>query len=167
MSYTAYVAIYRQTSAVTVANTLTETSLLTSAYSLPANYLTVDKNIRIVAYGFKSKGAGATITFRIKVGSVIVGTTGAINIANTTNTGFQLIIDINIRTAGATGTAFTQGNIFNSTGGVGLQLFPITNTATSTIDTTVINNLDFTVEWSAASATNTVTLTNATIEIAN
>lgn len=150
--------IYTQTTSVTVANTVTETSLLTSTVTLPANFFTIGKQLNIKVRGFHSGASTPTIRIRVKLGSTVVLDTGVINSGNSTNAYFDIDGVICCRTTGATGTIMSQGYFTELGGGAGA--FGMTNTAASTIDTTASLVYDVTVEWGTASASNTITSTN-------
>lgn len=150
--------IYTQTTSVTVANTVTETSLLTSTVTLPANFFTIGKQLNIKVRGFHSGVSTPTIRIRVKLGSTVILDTGVINSGNSTNAYFDIDGVICCRTVGATGTVMSQGYFTELGGGAGA--FGMTNTAAATIDTTASLVYDVTVEWGTASASNTITSTN-------
>ena len=64
---------------------------------------------------------------------------------------------------------FGQGGtlFYDGTGIISSYVRPLLMTTTATINTTISNTIDVTYTWGTANAANTVTCTNATIEILN
>ena len=149
----------------TLANSVAETSLFSSAYTFPANYFVAGKSSRITLYGYRSKsGALATLQLKVKLGGTTILDTGAVTQPNITNEMFKLTGLITCRTTGAPGTFFSQGDVIVSSGALGNQYSPMRNTATASITTTGTLTLDVTAQWSVASLANTLSATNALIE---
>lgn len=159
-------SLFIQTQSVTVANTVTETAITGTGIgtlTLPANFLVAGKTIRLRGQGFNSSTGTPNITIKIKFGSTVILTTGVIATGNGTNDGFDFEGVITCRTTGGSGTVFSQGYYFElHTLGVKSDM---TNTATTTIDTTTTQALTATVEWGTAAAGNTITMTNFTMEV--
>jgi hypothetical protein len=159
--------LINQTSAVNVNNTVTETTLLASAYNLQANYLTVGKTLKFRASGVIGNTATPNIRFRFKIGSGTVCDTGAVAMSTITGSmAFDLSGYVTVRTIGGAGTAigFLRADYQTANG-----TSPISVTAgtvsTTTIDTTAVNALNLTVEWGTASGSNTITITNLIVEV--
>ena len=156
--------IFAQTQTVTIANSVTETTLVglgTGSVTLPANFFTVGKTITLRMWGFHSTVSNANITINVKLGGATVATTGAAASGNATNATFELQSMITCRTTGAGGTAFTQGyyDEYHVNGAkVGL-----TNTGTNAINTTIPLTLDVTATWGTMSASDTISATNFNI----
>ena len=95
------------------------------------------------------------------VAGVALGTTGAITTGSgVTNVPWRIHLDVDLWTDGATGTAKTQGICWLGTAVGAWTTTPIPNTAntsTVSIDTTTSKVLSVGAQWSAASASNTVT----------
>lgn len=158
-------ALFSQTASVTVANTTTETSLTnggSGSLTLPANFFIPGRTISLVMWGYHSSVANPNITVKVKFGSTVILTTGAVASGNSTNTAVKLDCTITCRTVGATGTVFAQGTYTEA--GTGANIFDMTNTATTTIDTTASQTVDITVQWGTASASNTITSTNVLLD---
>jgi hypothetical protein len=158
-------AIYTHTSVVTVANTVTETSILTSTYTLPANFFKVGKTLSIKLTGFHSAVSNPNINIKIKFGSTVILTTGTVSSGNSANAYCEINALITCYATGAVGTVSAQG-MYNELGG-GADAFPMTNTSTIAIDTTAAQVLDVTLTWGIASTSNTSTFTCGYIEIIN
>lgn len=161
------------TASVTVANTTTETSLSPAgagSRTIPAGVLTAGRSVRIQARGVMGSSGASNLTLKLKLGSTVIGATPATSPANPlTNRGWELDFTFTCRTTGSTGTIIGQG-MFRSrsdanTATGNLQGWELANTTTTTIDTTVPETFDITATYSAANATDTITLTNLTIEI--
>ena len=160
--------LFIQNSSVTVANTTTETSLLgtgVGSATLPANFAVAGRSIRVRSYGYISKTATPTATLRIKIGTVTIITSVGSLPSGLSNALVEFDFTFRFATIGATGTIIGQGSTKITSGAfvssVGRALVM---TAPATIDTTIANTLDVTYQWGTASASNTVTMTNATIE---
>jgi len=153
--------LYNQTTSVTVANSVVETSLLTSTTTLPANFFSASKQIVLRLRGYHSAVSNPTIRIKVKLGSVVVLDTTAIVSGNSTNEYFDIDGVICCRTTGATGTVMGQG-FYLECGGGGNH-FGMVNTSAVTIDTTTTQVFDITVQWGTASASNTITATNGYI----
>jgi hypothetical protein len=95
----------------------------------------------------------------VKSGSVVLVDTGNINMPGLTNQHFELNMDFTIRAIGAAGVAsIASGGQFTyikdaSTAYEGVDFSVINNT---TFDTTVLNTLTITAEWSAADPLNSI-----------
>ena len=160
--------LFTQTASVTVANTTTQTTLLdggVGSVTLPVNFFYPGRTLRITLYGYHSTVANPNITMRVKFGSTTILTTGAVASGNSTNTAIKLEGFVTCRTDGATGTVIGQGTYTEAGGGA--NIFDMTNTATTTIDTTASQTVDITVQWGTASASNTITSTNVILEYLN
>lgn len=157
---------FTQTATGTVANTTTETALTAAgkgSLEFPAGFLRIGSKIKISGSGLHSAVATGTLTIRIKLGSTVMLTTGAITSGIDTNGLFNIEATMTIRTIGASGTIFSQG-MYQEDGAV-FSIFEMTNTAAVTIDTTTSQTLSITAEWSTASATRSISLTNLSVDI--
>ena len=153
-------SLFSQIATVTVANTVTETTLLgagSGSVIIPAGFFTAGRTIKIKGFGYYSATSTPNITIKIKFGSTTILTTGAAASGNDTNG--------TCRTIGATGTVQSQG-LFQEVGAAAIG-FPMVNTSTNTIDTTITQTVGITVTWGAASAGNTISLSNLIIEVIN
>lgn len=157
---------FTQTASVTVANTITETTLTGSgigSLTLNANYLTVGKSIRIRASGFHSAVSNPNIRIRVKFGSTTILDTTSVSSRNSTNGGWTIDAVIACRTTGVSGTVIGQGQ-YTETGG---NVHQMVNTTTTTVNTTTSQAITVTAEWGTASASNTITCTNLEVEALN
>lgn len=155
----------------TIANTGTETTLFgtleaAATKTLPANFLQIGKSIRITICGIYSTTAAPTLDIKVKLGSTIILDTTVDTAATTvTNQQFELTAIITCQTIGGTGTVIGQGVFVNNSTSITASSWAMTNTATTTIDTTTTQVIDVTATWGTASTSNTITATNAIIEI--
>jgi hypothetical protein len=151
---------WKKTASTVVSNTVVETSLLDpgiGSRTLQANSLYEGCTIRVRVSGYFSTTATPTLRLKVKLGAVLVLDTTAVATASSVSDGlFELEADITCRSLGATGTVFAQG-----TAVLGEAIVPLCNITTATIDTEAANILDITCTWGTASASNTVTATNA------
>lgn len=160
--------VFIQTTNKTVANTVTETSLIDGGVgqlTIPANFFTVGKTLKFELLGFHSATSNPTLRVRVKIGSVTVCDSGAVSTANSTNDLVQLNAMITCRTTGVSGEVHGHG--YWQELGSGFNNFQMVNTSPVVIDTTATNTFDITVEWGTASASNTITSTNVIIWVIN
>lgn len=163
--------LFIQTSSVTVANTTTETALTdggVGSLTLPANFFVVGRSLRIVGNGYHSNTNGDSLRIKVKLGSTVLLDTGAQTSGTSTNDGFIINAHITCRTIGASGTVMAQGEYKEYTGTPSAHdTYELVNTSTTTIDTTTSQAISVTAQWGTASASDTITLTNFTVECLN
>lgn len=148
-----------------VASTTTETIIFPDV-TVPANYMQDGRCLRLSAFGKLSNTASATITFALRWGGVagtLLATTEAITPgAAVTNINWYLDAFIQTRTNGATGTLLVIGTAHLSlTSSTSFsQVFGVSGfdaPAAVTCDLTADTALSLTADWSANSASNTLT----------
>jgi len=160
---------FTQTASVTVGNSTTETTLFGAgqgSLTLPINTLATGKRVRWTLMGVISDTGTPTLNLRIKVGGATIASTGAVALVGTVvNRVFRLQFELTCRSIGASGTVIGQGSFWydNSTN-LGTTE-GIAMTATATVDTTAQLTLDATAEWGTADPADTLTVTNATVEV--
>ena len=149
--------------------TLTDISVAPQ-FTLPANFLQAGSALRFTAFGVFSTTVTPTLLLGVYYGGVAgvaLATTGAITTGSgVTNVPWRLELTTDIRTTGTSGTAMSQGFCLFGTSVSAASFLPVPNTAlaTVTVDTTAAKVLSIGAQWSAASASNTVTLHGFTIE---
>jgi hypothetical protein len=138
-----------------IANTLTETTISIS-YTVPANYLTAGKMIRLTAWGRYSASGTPALTIRAKLGAVVLVPTSQGVFNNAANRSWRVDATFLCTVAGASGTVHgnSLGNIQDASNLITMHA----NNAT--VDTTAANTLSITMQWGTASASNTI-LANA------
>jgi hypothetical protein len=145
-----------------VTNTTTETNILgtgVGSLSVPANAFIVGDSFHATIIGHLSSKNNDDLRIRVKSGSVLLADTGSINMPALTDKHFELNIDFTIRAIGAAGVAsIASGGQFTYNRNTGFNFegadFSIINN--TTFDTTVLNTLTITAEWSAANTTNSI-----------
>lgn len=163
-------------SSTTVANTASESALAT--VTIPANSATVGQVYRMRAWGTFGVTGTPTLSFHARLGGVggtSIGSTGAQTIQSgvTARTWFTEL-HIAPLTTGSTATWFA--NYHHKMAGVLAGSPPFVNdtgeittildgTQTETRDSTIANDLVLTAQWSAASASNTITCFAFTTEL--
>lgn len=164
--------IYRSIADKTVANTLTETSLVGTGVpgqsgTLGANFFNVGSSLRWRLMGYLSDTGTPTLQIKVKLGSTIIYDTTAITLPNLSgNQLFFMEGRSTCRTTGATGTVFSTSEVFCNTGASSLgNLDLIVPTAAVTIDTTVSQTFDVTATWGTASASNSITINNFSLDL--
>ncbi len=153
-----------------VVNTITETNF-DKNYTIPADDCQPGKVYRITArglYGTQNWGINpaSTLTIRVKIGSTVVASTGAINPgANRVNRQWTLDFNITCITAGSSGSVEGQGIFRLFTAAATEAESEVSNTATiGAINFTTAQTLQLSAEWSAAYANSTVTIRQLVIE---
>jgi len=178
--------VQAQSDGAALTNTITETSILPgqAKYTLAANFLDyIGKTLRVRASGRISTvvTAPGTMTFRVKFGSIAVGTSPAfaLNVVAKTNVTWVLEWSLTTRTLGQTTTAtlmhtgmWTSEAVIGSpvpgTGGSGSLLIPASAPAVGTgFDSIVANVVDLSAQWSTASASNSIQLHQYALESIN
>jgi len=165
--------LFTQTNSVTHGTSASEVSIVGTGQgtvTLPVNWFTVGKTIKLTAYGYYSNIAADTLRIRGKLidstpTTVTVTDTGAGTLA-TAASGDQFMVSLIItcRTTGGSGTVMAQMSVFPE----GNAAYPqAVNTTTTTIDTTKTQQIELTGLWSASSASNTMTITNLAIQTLN
>lgn len=165
VSQTIQSALFTQTATGTRANSTAEGNISSTGVgtlSLPANFFVSGKTLRVSGRGFHSSTASPTLNLKVKLGSTVISTTGAHTHHNATNGYFEFDTFITCRTTGASGTVFAQGKMFDAT-----DIVTMGSTATVTVNTTTTQAITVTAQWSVASASNTISLTNLIVEVIN
>ncbi len=148
-----------------VANTTTETIIFPNI-TIPANYMQDGRVLRLKAYGKLSTTGTPTMTFAIRWGGVsgtILANTEAITMGSgVTNVNWELNALIQTRSNGATGSLLVMGStdIHTASTTVATNVFGVSGydaPAAVTVDLTADTALSLTADWSAASASNTLT----------
>lgn len=160
-SGSASASLFRQSSATTVFNTVTESTLITSVTgtkTLNANFFTVGRILRGQVRGRYGTTGTPTLQIKVKLGSTTILDSGAVAMPNNaTDKLCDIDFDIVCRTIGASGTVFGQGKmVYNDSTGQALLVLPMVITAAVTIDTTASQVVDVTATWGAADAANTI-----------
>lgn len=133
-----------------VSNTTAETAFDNSA-AIAANSVVAGSVIRVVMQGTATAtNSTDTLTIKLKMGSVTIVTSAAVNA--TDGDIFMITADIVIRTIGASGTLVACGTVSNGVIGT-IAALPFLK-ASATIDTTAAMDITATATWSVASASN-------------
>jgi hypothetical protein len=163
-------AIFTGTAGVTVANTATETTLLgagTGSLTPPSGNVAVGYSVRFKASGYWSSlgVAAGNITINLYGNSVLIASTGAVAVPlSLANNSWEVEAIINVYVTAATGIVWTQGRFLSGTATVGVPfLMGMVNT-TYAGKTVLAGALNLTATWSSASASNTMTQTNISID---
>lgn len=172
-----------------LANTVTATSIIhaSARYTLPSNYFSEGKTLRITAQGRISTvvTSPGTLTLDVRLGTIaspIVVFNGAamnLNVNAQTNATWLFEALLTCRAIGA-GTAanlmgighFTSraiiGAVAVAAGGVTVTPLPDTAPAVGTgFDSTITNVIDLFGKWSTANAANSIQVHNYTVESMN
>lgn len=135
----------------TVTNTTTETDILgtgVGTLSVPANGFQFGDAYHVKVGGTISAQNGDNITIRVKNGATVLASTGSISLEAVTVLAWEIEIDFIIRTVGATGQIFTNGNFAYNRNTGSLEGFVFSDL--QSIDTTATSSLMITAEWQQA-----------------
>lgn len=156
-----------------IANSTTETIIFPNI-TIPANMLQDGRIIRLTAYGRYSSTATPTLTFRARWGGVagtVLSASGAVTVGSGVTAGmWRMEIVIQVRANGSTGSVFSMGEVEitddaaqtvgSATNATAVAIMGSAGAATPaavTVDLTADTALSITAQWSAASASNTLT----------
>ena len=159
-------ALFSQTADKTVANTTTETTLLTTgegSATLAADALVIGSIVKVTLTGYlgtKASGQG-NLNIRAKLGGTEIVSRDVFMSASMSDNRFEAGIKFVCRTTGGSGTAVASGRWEYDGFANGIDMVKTTST---TIDTTGTLAIDVTAEWSVADAANTITIQIATID---
>lgn len=161
--------------ATAVANTTTETVLVPNI-TIPANYMADGRLLRMRVFGKLSTTGTPTITFAVRWGGVagtLLATTEAItNGSGVTNANWDAEVYIQTRANGSSGSLLVWGlaHVHTAAATVVTNVFGVSGfdaPAAVTVDLTADAALSFTGDWSAASASNTITAMGYVLEAIN
>jgi len=157
----------------------------TALVSLPPNYLTIGKLLRIKVQGGLSNitTAQPTFTFQVMLGSIVVHTSGAITTSTTAHTlipfDYEVLLRVNAVGSSTSANMLGQGVLRGIMFVVGAVADPTTYTANTMMcpntapaagtgyDSTIANVLDFWVGISASNAANGIQIYNYSVEALN
>lgn len=148
-----------------VANTTTETKIF-PLITIPANYLQDGRVLRLTAYGKLSTTLTPTITFAIRIGgeagTLLAQSEAITNGSGVTNVNWRVEALIQVRANGSSGSLLVMGEalVHTSATAVVQNVFGVSGfdaPAAVTFDLTADATLALTADWSAASASNTLT----------
>lgn len=148
-----------------IANTTTE-ALVFPVLTILGNYMQYGRVLRVRAFGRYSTTGSPTGLWALRFGGLagtVLAQTGALTLGTAqTNLAWGLEILIHTRVNGASGSLFATGEITintTATAGTGLA-YGSAGTATpaaASVDLSIDQDLALTFDWSAASASNTLT----------
>lgn len=140
-------------------------------YVLPANFLVAGSVLRFTAFGVFSTTGTPTLLLGVYYGAVAGANPIAVSSAVTTGSGvtnvpWRIEVTTVVRTAGTAGTAMSQGFLDMGTSVSAVNHLPLPQTAlaATTHDTTAAKALTVGAQWSANSASNTITCHGFIIE---
>lgn len=151
----------------TIASTNAETAF-TSSYTIPANSMNAGDVYYVRCAGVYSNTLTPTLDLKFKFGStVMLDSTAITTVVNQTNSGWESEAYFIVNTIGASGAVEAQGYAELASSLTGVQYIDLANTSAVTIDTTANQAITVTIQWSASSSSNTITLRQFTVEKLN
>jgi hypothetical protein len=157
--------LYSQTSTVTVANSVAETTLLgagVGALTFGADEMQIGTTVSGTAIGYHSASGNPTIRHRVYLNNTVILDTGVVTSGNSTNATWEFRGIVTCRAVGTSGTVMAQGFYLETAGGA--NLFGMVNNAPITIDTTIPQTFNYTVQWGTAAAGNTISAANVLVQ---
>lgn len=155
-----------------VRNTTAETSLFTSAPTIPANFFTATgTTVKVTIRGsYKTDVVPPTIAFRSKLGASTPVSSGVVTAlaSSAAFNPFEITVMLIAIATGFGGSFSVDGwaMMVNGTTAGTVAFFPIfTGASIYFVDSTIDNLLDVTVQWGTASATNIITADITLVEI--
>lgn len=154
--------LYSQTSISNIiVNTTSELSLVGSgvgSLSVPPNFFTIGDSFVATIGGEISNLNNTNITFRVESLGIPLVNTGIIQLKQSTNQFWQLIINFTIRNIGGVGVASIISNgVFNHIRANGLlEMYGFNTLNNTTFDTTILNTLEITAQWQTANLGNSI-----------
>lgn len=155
-------SLFTSTADRTQANTASEVTIIgtgVGTLTLPINsYDAAGASLHIQAAGYYSNTGTPTITFKVKHGATVLGSTGAVT-TTTGATNWQWWFDgqITARTVGGSAGMIVEGRLLIQTGANAISIYPMLQTATVAVNSGATQAVDLTIQWGTASASNTIT----------
>ena len=163
--------IFTQTANQTIAATTDKTALTGSgngSIQIGADALTVGDVIRVEMHGTYTNTSGGPInlTFTVDMNAVsFASATGSI-ITGTAAWDWTLEFDITVRSTGAGGTGIIGGDArLEHRSSSFYIIIPLTSTSTSTLNTTITQDVNIAVQWASADINAGITSVTGTIEL--
>lgn len=156
-----------QTSSAAIASTASETAF-SKSFEIPAKTLKAGARVRVTASGKFSDTGTPTLQIALKLGgSGVSGSSFAVIPATTlgsgvSNFGWSIQGEAIIRTAGASGTVQNGACVG---GFLNVNMASCVYENNFSLDTTAAQSVFVTADWSASSASNTVTMETLSVEI--
>lgn len=154
------------TSTTTVANSAALTALQT--FTIPANDAITGSSYRVTGYGVYSVTLTPTLTFALYwggIGGTLLAAVPAVTAASgITNAPFFYTALVNFRSTTSC-TAMLKLDLDTSAATDAAQAYVATPTAPTTVTTTANSDLTVGFTWSAASASNTISLLGGNVEL--
>lgn len=155
--------LYAQTSNSTpITATTSELSLIGAGLGtlyVPANTFQIGDSFRADFGGYMSAQNSNTIRIKVKSGSVILADSGVQTMPSITNDVWQLSINFTIRAIGGVGVAsIVSLGVFHDvkTANGNQNGFAFNTLNSTTFDTTILNTLDVTAQWSSNNVNNSI-----------
>lgn len=145
-----------------ISNTVVESSLIglgVGSLSVPANGFSIGDSFHAIITGYLNSDNNQGIEFRIKSNGNLLADTGIITLNTATNRHFRLEVFFTVRTLGVSGVAsIVSGGSFQYTknASISFEGADFSTEVSTGFDTTVLNTLEITAQWSNADPNNTI-----------
>lgn len=159
---------FQQSTPVTVTNTITETTIFTTGVgtrTFGANWFKPGSIVKINILGTaQTVDAAQTVRIRAYLGATTILDTTALTSPNLASpTAYRREIDFSFSTVGATGSC-SAGSTQIIYGTTPASFASSTLPTSSSVNTTIAEQLNITYTWGAASASNILTIYGITVE---
>jgi trimeric autotransporter adhesin len=144
-----------------VTNTTTET-LFNQNFTVLASKVAVGTTFRIKAFGAYTNTAANTFTFKCKLGSAIVLSSGSLTAVNGSNKQWTMEAYLTITSTGSSGSLNGGGDVAINDGN-----FTALASSGVGVNTTTNNALGVSIQWGSALTTSTISLAFLVVEILN
>lgn len=159
-SYSKNRTLFVSTSNGLDSNSTTETSIVgtgSGSMTIGANTLLVGQCIEINVRGYHNATGSPNITIKVKMGSTVIGTTGAVASGTSTNEEFEVNFKIWVRSiSGSICLVSGQGQYIEGTTGASQNFFNMNNISDISFNPTISNLLDITATWGTASSNDVI-----------
>lgn len=152
-----------------VVNTTSLRSLLgtgVGTLSVPPNGFQVGDSFHLKVSGVMSSKNNSDLTITLRSNGIILASTGAINLPQTTNKVWELEVDFTIRAIGAAGVANINTNgqfIYNKDANLAVEGTGFNSVNNTTFDTTILNTLEVDAQWAQADPLDSIYSSNCTL----
>lgn len=142
----------------TAANTVDETTIFTESVSADELYKGSKWHTRLSGF-YSTANSSSTFTANLKIGGTTIQSFTSIA-ENVTNGFWRLEFFFTVRSSGVSGTIISSAEgVFNNT------VENEASTTTDTVDTTAVEDITITIQWSSANAGNTLTVTQGHTDV--
>lgn len=156
--------LHTNTTIPTVTNTTTETSLLTSTFTTPANFFTVGRTLRVLITGVITNTSTPTLRIKLKAGSTVLVDSTAVTMTTLSGSARSFTAEVAVlcTSVGASGAFDGNGQFRYNTTSNALAALELVDQA-ATANTTGSLTWDVTAQWGTANVQNSISVTSVVV----